>query len=104
MLGLKILVGVMTTLIIVGVIVLVYVIIGRIQTNSGNNSFQVELTQPATKDSKLIDMVGVDKLLILRYETPDHQNLIQVIDPTTGKVRGVIGLKPAQSVGVGIMK
>ncbi|MDI9408017.1 MAG: hypothetical protein QM523_02100 [Candidatus Pacebacteria bacterium] len=91
--ALKILVGVMTTLIIVGVTVLVFVIIGRIQTNAGNNNYRVELPEPPAKGSKLIDMVGVDKLLVLRYETPDRQTQLQVIDPANGKLRGVIEVK-----------
>ena len=101
MLGLKILVGVMSTLIVVGVTVLAIVVVGRIQTNAGNQSFQVEISQAAPANSRLVEMVGVDKLLVLRYETPEHQNHLQVIDPTNGKLRGVIKLMTVPPLGAG---
>ncbi|MCX8501193.1 MAG: hypothetical protein ORO03_05825 [Alphaproteobacteria bacterium] len=96
MLGLKILVGVMSTLIVVGVTVLAFVIVGRINANANRTEYRVEIIQTAPAGSRLVEMDAVDKLLVLRYETPDHQNHFQVIDPRVGKSQGtIVLLQPA---------
>ena len=106
MLGLKILVGIMSSLIVIGVITLAVVIVGRISTQNSDKPYQVaidlnqmeevktpeKLPSMPENSGKITNMVGVDKLLILKFEQKNQPEKLIIINPQNGKIVGKITL------------
>lgn len=93
MLGLKILVGTMTVLIIAGV----GVIIGGLamQAKQGRASFQpAEVTVP--KGGKLVETQIQGDRVVVRVAQPDGQEALHILDLGSGRMLGTIAIKNAQ--------